>query len=120
MAISAQRRLQPTEVRRFGSGLEHHEIPDLTSMQTASYRSFIQEEIPLEKRKDEGLEGVLKEIFPIESYDKQVNLEYLRYDLAKLNIKSFEHSKIAIQAWKQPVRARAVLRYYTGTGFPIL
>ncbi|MBI84128.1 MAG: DNA-directed RNA polymerase subunit beta [Planctomycetaceae bacterium] len=83
MAISAQRRLQPTEVRRFGSGLEHHEIPDLTSMQTASYRAFIQEEIPLEKRKAEGLEGVLKEIFPVESYDKQVNLEYLRYDLGK-------------------------------------
>ena len=36
-----------------------------------------------DKRKDEGLEGVLREIFPIESYDKKLTLEYLRYELGK-------------------------------------
>ena len=38
---------------------------------------------PTDKRKDDGLEGVLREIFPIESYDKKLTLDYLRYELGK-------------------------------------
>ena len=83
MAIPAQRRLNPSEVRRFGSGREAHFIPDLTQIQTESYLAFLQDEVPHEKRKDQGLEGVLREIFPIESYDKTIKLEYLRYELGK-------------------------------------
>ena len=30
-----------------------------------------------------GIESVLREIFPIESYDKSLRLEYFRYDLGK-------------------------------------
>ena len=83
MAIPAQRRLTPREVRRFGSGRESHPITDLTRIQTESYRAFLQEDVPLEKRKDQGLEGVLREIFPIESYDHTIKLEYVRYELGK-------------------------------------
>src|SRR5947208_11458549 len=83
MAIPAQRRLVTREIRRFGSGRESHIIADLTKIQTESYQAFLQEEVPQEKRKDQGLEGVLREIFPIESYDKTIKLEYLRYDLGK-------------------------------------
>ena len=36
-----------------------------------------------DKRTDSGLEGVLREIFPIESYDKTLTLEYIRYELGK-------------------------------------
>ena len=36
-----------------------------------------------QKRKDDGIEGVLREIFPIESYDKTLRLEYVRYELGK-------------------------------------
>jgi len=43
----------------------------------------MQYDIPPSKRKDQGIEGVLREIFPIESYDKTVRLEYVRYDLGK-------------------------------------
>jgi DNA-directed RNA polymerase subunit beta len=83
MATSAQRRLNPSERRLFGSHLEHHEIPDLTVIQTRSYDAFLQKETPWEKRKDQGIESVLREIFPIESYDKTLRLEYVRYDLGK-------------------------------------
>ncbi len=51
--------------------------PDLTKIQTVSYSAFLQDELPSDKRKDQGLESVLREIFPIESYDKQISLEYL-------------------------------------------
>jgi DNA-directed RNA polymerase subunit beta len=83
MATTSQRRLQPKEIRRFGSGREHHETPDLTQIQTKSYGVFLQADVPQEKRKDQGLEGVLREIFPIESYDKQIRLEYIKYELGK-------------------------------------
>ena len=83
MATSAQRRLRPTEIRRFGSGSGHYAVPGLTASQTARYASFLEKRVSREKRKDYGLEGVLREIFPIESYDKQVSLEYLRYELGK-------------------------------------
>ncbi len=83
MATSAQRRIQPKEIRRFGSQRAPHGIPDLTQIQTRGYDAFLQQEVSWQKRKDQGIEGVLREIFPVESYDKTLRLEYLRYDLGK-------------------------------------
>ena len=73
MPTPAIRRLTPTSIRRFGSGREYPSIPDLTAIQTAHYGSFQQSDIDPAKRKQHGLEGVLQEIFPIESFDKQTN-----------------------------------------------
>jgi DNA-directed RNA polymerase subunit beta len=83
MATRAVRRLQPTEVRHFGSRRASHHIPDLTEIQTRFYDAFLQYDVPSQKRKDHGIEGVLREIFPIESYDRTVKIEYLRYELGK-------------------------------------
>src|SRR5580658_8716367 len=83
MATSAERRLRPLEIRRFGSQRAPYPIPDLTDIQTRSYERFLQYEIPLQKRQDQGIESVLREIFPIESYDKTLRLKYLRYELGK-------------------------------------
>src|SRR3989304_2447036 len=83
MATMAQRRLQLKEIRRFGSHRAPHPIPDLTQIQTSSYQAFLQYEVPWQKRKDQGIEGGLREIFPIESYDKTLRLEYIRYELGK-------------------------------------
>ena len=83
MATTAQRRLQTKEVRRFGSLRPPHITPDLTQIQTASFAEFLQFEVPWQERQDKGIEGVLREIFPIESYDKSLRLEYVRYELGK-------------------------------------
>ena len=84
MAVTAQRRLVTNRVRSFGSVRKAFDIPDLTKIQTESYARFLQYDgSPHTQRKAEGLEGVLQEIFPIESYDKTIRLEYLRYDLGK-------------------------------------
>ena len=58
-------------------------MPNLTEIQTASYAAFLQDDVAPEKRKDHGLESVLREIFPIKSYDGTIELKYLRYDLGK-------------------------------------
>ena len=83
MATSAVRRLQPSEIRHFGSRRISQSIPDLTEIQTRFYDAFLQYDVPAAKRKDQGIEGVLREIFPVESYDKTVKLEYLSYRLGK-------------------------------------
>jgi DNA-directed RNA polymerase subunit beta len=83
MATPAQRRIIPKEIRRFGSQRYPLAMPDLTQIQTRSFQAFLQHEVPWQQRADQGIEGVLKEIFPIESYDKTLRLEYVRYELGK-------------------------------------
>jgi DNA-directed RNA polymerase subunit beta len=84
MAITAQRRLQFLNVRNFGSQeLDLFDVPDMTALQTTSYEAFLQYDIPPTQREKHGLEGVLDEIFPIESFDKSVRLEYISYELGK-------------------------------------
>jgi len=83
MTIPAERRIRPQEIRQFGSGRGTYPIPDLTEIQTRSYAAFLQYETSQDKRKDQGIESVLREIFPIESYDKSLRLEYSGYELGK-------------------------------------
>ena len=77
------RRIVPPKKRNFGRISDEFPVPDLTQIQTRSYERFLQADLPVDKRGDAGLEGVFREIFPIESYDKTLKLEYLRYDLGK-------------------------------------
>src|SRR5580692_5592281 len=83
MPIPANRIIRPEPLRNFGRFGDAVEVPGLTDVQTRSYDRFLQLHVPVEKREPHGLEGVLREIFPIESYDKTINLEYLRYELGK-------------------------------------
>src|SRR5438132_1457335 len=83
MPIPAERTISPTLIRNFGRFGDAVEVPPLTDVQTRSYDRFLQLDVTTEKRTNSGLEGVLREIFPIESYDKTINLQYLRYELGK-------------------------------------
>jgi DNA-directed RNA polymerase subunit beta len=77
------RRITPLPVRNFGRIRDEWPVPDLTDIQTRSYARFLQAEADPESRLDEGLEGVFREIFPVESYDKTLKLEYIKYELGK-------------------------------------
>ena len=44
MAVTSQRRLQPSDTRRYGQVREHFAIPDLTKIQTESYARFFAEQ----------------------------------------------------------------------------
>ncbi len=83
MATPVERRLQPKTVRTFGSGRDYQIPPDLTQIQTQSYKAFLQNEGDPDARKRHGIEGVLQEIFPIKSYDEKLSLSYVRYELGK-------------------------------------
>jgi DNA-directed RNA polymerase subunit beta len=83
MPIPAIRIIKPTEERNFGRFGDAVEVPSLTDVQTKSYDRFLQLDVPPEEREAVGLEGVLREIFPIESYDKTLSLDYIKYELGK-------------------------------------
>ena len=83
MPIPSVRVIQTNEIRNFGTIQGTFEISDLTRIQTDSYVRFLQLEADARERKDEGLEAILREVFPIESYDGKYRLEYIKYELGK-------------------------------------
>ncbi|MCC6868191.1 MAG: DNA-directed RNA polymerase subunit beta [Burkholderiales bacterium] len=70
------------KVRDFSKRGDAIEVPDLTQVQRAAYERFLQlGKGPHERDKTFGLESLLREIFPIESYDGTMQLEYSYYEL---------------------------------------
>src|SRR4051812_1909989 len=69
--------------RTFGRVHEVVPIPNLMALQVDSYQRFLQEDVQPRERTDVGLEAILREVFPIESYDGQLALEYMEYELGK-------------------------------------
>ena len=55
------------------------EIPHLLEVQLASYERFLQQNVPIDKREDIGLEAVFKSVFPVVSARGEFTLEYLGY-----------------------------------------
>ncbi|MCD5401234.1 DNA-directed RNA polymerase subunit beta, partial [candidate division NPL-UPA2 bacterium] len=59
------------------------ELPNLIEVQRTSYREFLQEALPPEKRKRQGLQAVFQDIFPLTSNDGRYSLEFVNYSLGK-------------------------------------
>jgi len=57
------------------------EIPYLLATQIESYRGFLQQDVPAEKLKEQGLHAAFKSVFPIVSYSGNAALEYVGYRL---------------------------------------
>jgi len=71
------------EVRDFSKRGDALPIPNLIDVQIDSYVKFLQKETDIKARKNEGLEALLREVFPIESYDGNLKLEYISYELSE-------------------------------------
>ena len=74
---------QTTQVRGFGRYPEIIDVPNLVELQTKAYHDFLQVDVAQANRGNQGLEGLLREVFPIYSYDKTMCLEYVGYELSK-------------------------------------
>ncbi len=68
---------------KYGKLRDVIELPDLIEIQINSYRDFLQMETPPNKRKMVGLQAVFKEVFPIESYDGQSAIDFVKYEIAE-------------------------------------
>jgi DNA-directed RNA polymerase subunit beta len=73
--------MQVTKVRDFSRYGDAIDMPNLIEIQTESYARFLQLSTPPAKREGSGLEGLLREVFPIDSYDGNMHLEYVEYAL---------------------------------------
>jgi DNA-directed RNA polymerase subunit beta len=67
--------------RNFGKIGDAVEVPNLIEVQLASYERFLQKDQAWDTRPHKGLEALFREVFPIVSYDKTMELEYLGYEL---------------------------------------
>src|SRR6266404_8652388 len=65
----------------FGTIKEAIEPPNLIEVQLNSYVDFLQKDVPAAKRKNQGLQAVFKEVFPIESYDEKAVLDFSHYEI---------------------------------------
>src|SRR2546428_9863094 len=72
-----------TERISFGKIKEIITPPNLIELQTNSYAEFLQLNVAPTRRKNVGLQAVFKEVFPIESYDEKVVLDYHSYDIGE-------------------------------------
>jgi DNA-directed RNA polymerase subunit beta len=83
MAVPSVRTIDQDNIRNYGTIEADYDISELTRIQTDAYGRFLQTERSPRDRLDVGLESILREVFPIESYDGQFRLEYIRYELGK-------------------------------------
>ena len=76
--------------KNFGKLTDALEAPDLIEIQLNSYRDFLQQNVAPSRRKKMGLQAVLSEAFPIESYDGQIALDFVSYEIKKPKLAHLE------------------------------
>lgn len=60
------------------------EVPYLLSMQLESYRDYLQMDVPVDQRKDQGLQNTFNSVFPISSHSGNAKLDFVSYSLGKI------------------------------------
>ena len=95
----------------FGKRAEIMEIPYLLATQIESYRGFLQQDVPADKLKEQGLHAAFKSVFPIVSYSGNAALEYVGYRLGSpvFDVKECQLRGITYSA---PLRVKVRLIIY--------
>jgi len=81
------------------------DIPNLLSIQLDSYAEFLQRDVPIDKREDQGLESVFRSVFPIESPKGKYKLEYHGFIISEPKY-SEEECKERDLTFAAPLKAR--------------
>jgi len=67
--------------KSFGKIHSSVDIPDLISIQKASYERFLQKDVAPDEREDVGLQAGFKSVFPIKDFNETASLEFVSYHL---------------------------------------
>ena len=99
------------EVRDFRSFAFRDEalLPGLSDLQSRSYGEFLQMDIAPGRRKEQGLQALFSELFPIESHDKTLALEFIGYSLGRPRYTPDECRELKY-SYAYPLRVRLGLR----------
>ncbi len=88
----------------FGRARDLVEIPDMIEVQRDSYRWFYQDSVHPDERAEQGLQELLHEVFPIESYDGSFALEFVKYFLDEPSTEE-EEARQRDLTWSRPIRS---------------
>ncbi len=88
----------------FGRARDVSDMPDMIEVQRDSYHWFYQDSVPAEERVSQGLQELLEEVFPIESYDGNFALEFISYSIDKPKITE-EEARQKDMTWARPIKA---------------
>jgi DNA-directed RNA polymerase subunit beta len=92
-------------------------VPDLMKVQQEAYDRFLQlKKDPKERDPHKGLEALLREVFPIESYDMAMRMEYLHYRLEEPRYTPDECRELRL-TYGRPLRV--TVRLVKGDGEPM-
>ncbi len=69
--------------KSFSKRSNDYQVPYLLATQKESYKKYLQEHTPPEQRIDQGIQAAFKSVFPIESYNGSVILDFVSYRMEK-------------------------------------
>lgn len=102
MAVKSERKSYARLKNKF-------DFSDLVKIQKDSYEEFLQHDVSKTKRKNEGFEALLRDVFPITSHDGAFKLEYVYYDLRQPKY-DVEECKRRSLTYAAPLRIKLRLR----------
>lgn len=83
------------------------DIPNLIEIQKHSFERFLQASVPPEERRDIGLQGVFKSVFPIKDFNETASLEFVKYTLGEAK---YEPEECLIKGLTYAVPLRVTVR----------
>ena len=98
----------------FGKIKEVISPPNMIEVQVNSYKEFLQAEIAPRQRKNLGLQAVFTEVFPIESYDGKIVLDYHSYEIGEPKLDWLECLREGI-TYGAPLHVTFLLKEEAGT-----
>src|SRR6202522_3116453 len=98
----------------FGKIKEAIEPPNLIEVQLNSYVEFLQKDVSPGRRKNVGLQAVFREVFPIQSYDDKVVLDFVSYDIGEPKMSALDCQREG-QTFGAPLHVTFKLKDEKGT-----
>ncbi|MCB1226000.1 MAG: DNA-directed RNA polymerase subunit beta, partial [Verrucomicrobiales bacterium] len=102
-----------SERTNFGKIHEVSEPPNLIEIQLRSYEEFLQRNIFAAKRTAVGLQSVFQEVFPIDSYDNKMTLDFVQYEIGDPKLSALEAIREA-ETYSAPLYVTFELRDEAG------
>ena len=95
----------------FGKRKSILDVPYLLETQSRSYQEFLQLAVPEDNRRERGLHGALKSVFPIVAYSGNAALEYVSYKLGSA-VFDVKECKLRGMSYGAPLRVKVRLVIY--------
>jgi len=95
----------------FGKRKSILDVPYLLETQIRSYKEFLQLEVLADDRRERGLHGALKSVFPIVAYSGNAALEYVSYKLGE-PVFEVKECKLRGMSYGAPLRVKVRLVIY--------